>query len=194
MNNKTIFHLARHGQTAWNIEHRIQGQLDSLLTTKGEAQALQLATLCLPLNISQVLTSSLGRAIQTATICAQRLQVEAKIIDDIEERNFGTWQGCLTQYMRAHADYIEITSLITDCKPEQGESAKQLLTRFETALKKQFQAKHDETYLIITHGDILRCFMAQFLTKGQSHTGYDYKNGQLFSIKYDHQTNDFSPL
>jgi broad specificity phosphatase PhoE len=194
MNNRTTFHLARHGQTSWNIEHRIQGQLDSLLTIKGEAQALQLAISCLPLNISQVLTSSLGRAIQTATICAQRLQVEAKIVDDIEERNFGMWQGCLTPDMQSHADYVEITSQVTDCKPEQGESAKQLLTRFERALKKQFKAKRHETYLIITHGDVLRCFMAQFLKNGQSQTGYDYKNGQLFSINYDHQTNIFSPL
>ena len=162
MNKKTTFHLARHGQTLWNIEHRIQGQFDSLLTTKGEEQALQLANLCVALNISQVLTSSLGRAMQTATICAQRLQVEAKIVEGIEERNFGTWQGRLTPEMQSHLDYTEITSQITDCKPEQGESAKQLLTRFEAALIKEFTLSPDECSLIITHGDILRCFMSQF--------------------------------
>lgn len=194
MNKKTIFHLARHGQTAWNIEHRIQGQLDSLLSTTGEAQALQLATLCLPLNISQVLTSSLGRAMQTATICAQRLQVQAKIVSGIEERHFGSWQGRLTREMQTHTDYIEITSQITDCKPDQGESAKQLLTRFEKALKQQFKGAPDETCLIITHGDILRCFMAQFSKSDTAHTGYDYKNGQLISLSYDHQTGGFLRL
>jgi len=194
VNKKTTFHLARHGQTAWNIEHRIQGQLDSLLTTKGEAQALQLAILCEPLNISQVLTSSLGRAMQTATICAQRLQIQAKIVQGIEERHFGTWQGKLTPEMQAHVDYVEITSQITDCKPEQGESAKQLLTRFENALKQQFESEPSETYLIITHGDILRCFMGQFSESGSASTGYDYKNGQLISLSYDHQTSCFSLL
>lgn len=194
MNKKTIFHLARHGQTAWNIEHRIQGQLDSLLTTEGEAQALQLATLCLPLNISQVLTSSLGRAMQTATICSQRLQVEAKIVEGIEERNFGAWQGKLTPDMQSHENYVEITSQVTDCKPEQGESAKQLLTRFEAALKKQCQTSPNEVCLIITHGDVLRCFMANLLQEGLSKTGYDYKNGQLISISYDQQSGCFTAL
>lgn len=192
MNKKTIFHLARHGQTTWNIEHRIQGQLDSLLTVEGEAQALQLAILCLPLNISQVLTSSLGRARQTATICAQRLQVEAKIVKGIEERNFGTWQGRLTPEMQSHKNYLEITSQVTDCKPENGESAQQLLTRFEQALKEQFQKAPDEHYLVVTHGDALRCFMSQFLTENKSNTGYSYKNGHSISVSYDHALECFS--
>jgi len=194
MNKKTIFHLARHGQTEWNIEHRIQGQLDSTLTPKGESQALQLATLCAPLNITQILTSSLGRALKTAQICAQQLQIEPKIEDDLKERHFGIWQGRLTPDMRSHPDYTEITSQLTDCKPEEGESAKQILTRFENALKRQFKNAPDECYLIITHGDVLRCFMNQFLINGQSHSGYDYKNGQLISLSYDETTRCFSTL
>ncbi|MCP5078654.1 MAG: histidine phosphatase family protein [Psychromonas sp.] len=194
MNNKTIFHLARHGQTQWNVEQRIQGQFDSLLTTTGEAQALQLAKDCESLNITQILTSCLGRAQHTAIICAQRLQTEAKIVKGIEERNYGTWQGKLTAEKQTDDKYTEITSQITDCKPEQGESAKQLLARFENTLKQQFTETPDETYLIITHGDSLRCFMAQFSEGEAACTGYDYKNGQLISLIYDHRTGCFSLL
>lgn len=194
MNKKTTFHIARHGQTQWNIEHRIQGQLDSPLTELGKRQALQLATQCLSLNISQILSSSLGRALQTATICGELLHVKQEIIAGLEERHFGLWQAKLTLDMQSHAHYVEITSQITDRKPEQGESAKQLLTRFECALKQQFQSAPNEHYLIITHGDVLRCFMAQFNARREANTGYDYKNGQLISLSYDHINQTFSLL
>lgn len=191
LNNQTIFYLARHGQTEWNIEQRIQGQLDSPLTNKGQAQALHLADLCLPLNVTRILTSSLGRAVQTAEICAQQLQVQYRVLKGIEERNFGLWQGKLTPDMHNHANYAEITSQVTDCKPESGESALQLLTRVVRAIKEQASTSPDEVYLIITHGDVLRCFMTQFLKSDQQTTGYDYKNGELISISYDHKNKCF---
>jgi len=194
VNKKTILHLARHGQTHWNIEHRIQGQLDSTLTRVGEQQALELAERCLALNINQILTSSLGRAVQTAVICGQHLQLKETILAGIEERNFGLWQGELTPTVQSHPNYAEITSQLTDCKPEQGESAQQLLTRFEQALKHQLQQAPDDNYLIITHGDVLRCFMTQFHHEGQLSTGYDYKNGHYISICYDHQREQFTLL
>jgi len=194
MSQKTIFHLARHGQTQWNIEHRIQGQIDSDLTLKGQQQALQLATYCLPFNISKILCSPLGRAIQTADICAKKLQLSHVILKGIEERHFGLWQGRLSPEMQSHVDYVDITSQVTDCKPEQGESAKALLFRFHKALKQQFQKAPDDNYLIITHGDVLRCFMSQFLQENQSNTGYDYKNGHSIAVSYDHISGHFSLL
>lgn len=194
MNHKTIFHLARHGQTKWNVEQRIQGQLDSALTENGQQQARQLAHSCLALNVTQILTSHLGRALQTANICAQILQLPYEKLAGIEERNFGLWQGKLTTEMRLHVDYDEITSLITDCLPEQGESAKQLLSRFELALKQQFQYAPNDNYLIITHGDVLRCFISQLLKQSLPTTGYDYHHCHLFSVIFNHDSGEFSPL
>lgn len=194
MSKKTILYLARHGQTEWNTEHRIQGQFDSSLTQKGEVQAINLASLCLPLNITRILTSSLGRAVQTASICAKQLQIEMTIVEGLKERHFGTWQGLLTPEVENHPDYLEITSQITDCKPEQGESALQLLGRFQETLKYQLQQNPDETFLVVTHGDVLRCFMSQFIQQDVPQTGYDYKNGHLISIGYDFKSDSFFTL
>lgn len=193
MTNRTIFHFARHGQTQWNIEQRIQGQLDSALTIAGEQQALQLAALCEPLNISQILTSSLGRAVQTAKICAQYLHLSETVLPGIEERHFGTWQGRLTAEVQALPDYAEITSQVSDCKPLHGESSKQLLARVEKALKQQFRQSPEDNYLVVTHGDVMRCFMSQFQQEGYSMTGFDYKNAHLVSISYDHVSDQFLP-
>lgn len=212
MNNKTTFYLARHGQTEWNVEHRIQGQLDSFLTSEGKQQASQLAAQCRELNITQVLTSSLGRAVQTANICAEQLNITVKPVPGFEERHFGIWQGKLVSEVNGDLNYNEITSQITDCKPEQGESAKELLARFTKALTNQLQTANNETFLIVSHGDILRSFMAQFsqpllsevslseasLSKASSKkalsTGYDYKNAQLITMIYDQETGTFSKL
>lgn len=213
MNNKTTFYLARHGQTEWNVEYRIQGQLDSPLTLQGEKQASQLAVQCGAVNITQILTSPLGRAVETATICAEVLNLTVKTVPGFEERHFGLWQGKLVADVKVETNYNEITSQITDCKPEQGESAKQLLTRFEKALKAQLQTASDQTFLIVSHGDILRTFMAQFNLSSSSssyssstslqaaassqpvlRSGYDYKNAQLIPISYDQTTGTFSRL
>ena len=212
MNNKTTFYLARHGQTEWNVERRIQGQLDSFLTPEGQQQASQLAGQCRELNITQVLTSSLGRAVQTANICAQQLNITVKSVSGFEERHFGLWQGKLVSEVNDDVHYNEITSQITDCKPEQGESAKELLARFTKALTNQLQTENNETFLIVSHGDILRSFMAQFeeplsseaslsetslsetSSKKALSTGYDYKNAQLIAMNYDQITGKFSRL
>ena len=202
MNKKVIFRLARHGQTEWNIEHRIQGQLDSSLTQEGKLQALQLALSCRSLNITKILTSPLGRAVETAEICAKELQLNIKKIIGFEERHFGCWQGKLTSEVKSHNDYTEITSQITDCKPELGESAVELLVRFETALKKELgrldNIAESHCYLIIIHGDILRCFMASLMQQQdqqkKSMTGYDYKNGEIVSVLYDPISEVFSSL
>lgn len=194
MNKKITFYLARHGQTVWNIEKRLQGQLDSPLTKLGKSQSLLLAQQCLPLHITHVLTSLLGRSVQTATICSELLGVHKTKITDFNERNFGVWQGELTEEVKLHPDYAEITSQVTDCRPVQGESALSLLSRFENALKDQLESAGNETYLVITHGDVLRCFMDKFNKKGALTTGYDYKNAQLISLYYDLERKVFSLL
>ena len=61
----------RHGQTAWNAEHRIQGQLESDLTEQGRAHAAEQAAILAPVlqaHRPPVLVSPLRRAQQTAAI------------------------------------------------------------------------------------------------------------------------------
>lgn len=194
MNKETIFYLARHGQTEWNVAHRIQGQLDSRLTSEGKEQAMRLAASCQSLGITQLLTSPLGRAVETAEICGSQLNLTAKQIKGFEERNFGLWQGKLTTETALRDDYDEIASQMTDCKPEQGESAKEVFIRFDIALKNALKNTLNETPLIILHGELLRCFMTQFNPNKLVTTGYDYKNGQLIKVAYNHHSEQFSRL
>ena len=194
MNTKTIFYLTRHGQTQWNVESRIQGQLDSPLTEKGRQQAVSLASSCESLGLTNILTSPLGRAFETAKICATCLNLNVQQLKGLEERNFGVWQGKLTAEMALDNDYDEICSLVTDYQPKQGESAQQVLIRFEAVLRKELKRQPNNVPLIVIHGEVLRCFMSQLAGANPKATGYDYKNGQLIALCYDQKTDQFSRL
>ena len=72
---KTTLYLARHGQTTWNKIHRFQGQLDSDLTQTGRQQSEQLALHLAPQEIDLIVSSTLGRSIDSALICQQILGI-----------------------------------------------------------------------------------------------------------------------
>ncbi|NED79167.1 histidine phosphatase family protein, partial [Streptomyces sp. SID11233] len=58
--------LWRHGQTAWNLERRFQGDTDVPLTETGRAQAKRAARLLASLQPDALIASDLGRAADTA--------------------------------------------------------------------------------------------------------------------------------
>ncbi|MEV4667226.1 histidine phosphatase family protein [Microbacterium sp. LWO12-1.2] len=85
--------LVRHGQTAWNLEHRLQGQLDSPLTADGIAQARSMADRLAGYGISTVCSSPLGRALRTSVIIAERLGADLIEVPELAEVHHGELAG-----------------------------------------------------------------------------------------------------
>ncbi|MFT4258644.1 histidine phosphatase family protein [Microbacterium sp.] len=85
--------LARHGQTVWNLEHRLQGQLDSPLTAEGIRQAEAVAEKLAGAAILTICSSPLGRALRTALIIAERLGAELIEVPDLAEVHHGDLAG-----------------------------------------------------------------------------------------------------
>jgi probable phosphoglycerate mutase len=83
----------RHGETAWNVATRIQGQLDIGLNDKGREQARRLALALAHESLDAIYTSDLARAADTARALAERCA--APLVADIglRERGFGTFEG-----------------------------------------------------------------------------------------------------
>jgi broad specificity phosphatase PhoE len=90
----------RHGQTHWNAERRIQGQLESELTEQGLADARKQAALMVPiLSLGRACyVSPLGRAQQTARIALPGAPVHTDA--RLAEAHAGTWQGMLHDDVR----------------------------------------------------------------------------------------------
>ncbi|MBS0360957.1 MAG: histidine phosphatase family protein [Proteobacteria bacterium] len=92
--------LLRHGQTAWNVERRVQGRRESQLTPLGERQARAMAGLAADLVAREaggppwrLIASPLGRARRTAQAVADRTGLPMELDDRLMEIAFGEWEG-----------------------------------------------------------------------------------------------------
>ncbi|WP_372968822.1 histidine phosphatase family protein [Microbacterium sp.] len=85
--------LVRHGQTQWNREHRLQGQLDSALTEEGIRQATTIARRLDGRAITTVCSSPLGRAMGTAAIIADHLGAELVEVAELADLHHGDLAG-----------------------------------------------------------------------------------------------------
>ena len=54
-------YVVRHGETIWNVEHKVQGITDIPLTEKGKKEAEELQELISTLNLDVVISSPLER-------------------------------------------------------------------------------------------------------------------------------------
>ncbi len=83
----------RHGETSFNAEGRIQGQLDSQLSELGWRQCRWLADYFAPLSIDAVVASPLSRALDSAQAIAERLRLEVVVEPRLAEIHAGIFQG-----------------------------------------------------------------------------------------------------
>jgi len=94
-----LIYLVRHGQTAFNAEHRLQGRLDSPLTALGIAQAgkigAKLAEFQPDAKDWPIEASPQGRAVATAEIIGATLGASRPIRTDarLREVSMGSWDG-----------------------------------------------------------------------------------------------------
>lgn len=84
----------RHGETAWNVDARIQGQLDIPLNDTGVQQARWLAqALAEQEQVHAIYASDLARAWATAQAIAQVTGLPVTPETGLRERAFGDFQG-----------------------------------------------------------------------------------------------------
>src|ERR1700756_5018462 len=83
----------RHGETAWNVDTRIQGQLDVALNDTGLWQARRVARALEEEPIAAIYASDLARAWQTAEAIAQPRGIEITADSGLRERAFGLFEG-----------------------------------------------------------------------------------------------------
>lgn len=147
----------RHGETAWNVDTRIQGHLDIPLNDTGLWQARQLGLALADEPITTVYTSDLQRARTTAQAVAEA--TGAPLIDEpgLRERSFGQLQG---------RTFAEIENELPEearrwrqrdphFEPDGGESLivfRERITRVTTQL---VQRHPGELIALVAHGGVL---------------------------------------
>lgn len=95
--------LVRHGETDFNAEGRMQGQLDSRLTVLGRDQAGLAAPLLARYRPERLISSDLGRAAETAEEIGAACGLPVKLDTRLRETHLGQWQGLTVAQVRESA-------------------------------------------------------------------------------------------
>ena len=90
--------VVRHGQTDWNVCHKVQGSCDIELNDKGIEQAGITAEKLKSDDFDIIICSPLKRARQTAEIINQGRNILIVYDDRIAERNFGDYEGKVVDF------------------------------------------------------------------------------------------------
>lgn len=149
--------VIRHGETEWNAERRIQGQLDVALNGIGRQQAFALADRhSREPKIDAVYSSDLKRAFETAQMIAKSCGVLEVISDpDLRERHLGDLQGVLfDEAAKINPEaYRAFRSNENDLAiPGGGESYNQLHNRCTLALQRIAKKHIGERVAVVSHG------------------------------------------
>ena len=133
---KTKLVLIRHGETAWNAEHRIQGRLDIPLSPRGMLQSARLAECLANEPIEAVYSSGQSRAWLTAAPLAARLGLQIIAEPRLRERCFGIFEGLTLEEIaeRHPAEFVKWRERDPEWRPDGGESGQQLIDRVMLAM------------------------------------------------------------
>ncbi|GAA3663466.1 histidine phosphatase family protein [Asaccharospora irregularis] len=162
------FYIVRHGQTNWNILGKTQGHGNSDLTEQGIVQARELAEDITKYPIDYIYSSDLGRAIQTAEILGEKLNLEVQKTEGLREMGFGVWEGLLIDEIKK--DYSDIYDiwrndphLVNIPKGETLQVIKERVDNFIEEINKKHENKH---IIFVTHSITLRVMLLSFLGSG----------------------------
>ncbi len=143
--------LVRHGQTAWNATHRLQGQADIGLSPEGMREATSIAPLVLDLDPQSAISSDLKRTRETAKL----IGLNPVVVDELwREANLGTWEGKAKSELDP-ADYRAWRAGRFD--PPGAEPWQEFRERISRALATVPRAG---TTVVVTHGGAIRAALS----------------------------------
>ena len=147
----TLLALVRHGQTDWNAERRIQGRTDIPLNDTGRAQALLAADNLRDGGWTRIVSSSLGRARETAEIIADALGIDGPTTyPDLVERDYGVGEGTLVPDFHARFGHGAVPG---------GETPEQLAARVLEGITRVAADADGEPTIVVAHGGVIRALL-----------------------------------
>ena len=168
--------VIRHGQTTWNVEHRLPGQLPGVpLNDVGRQQAATLAEALSVLPISAIISSPLERAYSTAEIIAKGRELNVQLEPDLMDTDVGPWSGKIIEELAkndpAWKEYVKDPSVA----PEGVETFPQVQQRSVAAIERWRKHENIGAYpAFVAHADVVKLLVAHY-------TGLEAKRaGSLF--------------
>lgn len=180
--------LIRHGETDWNRERRLQGQLDVPLNTQGLEQAAQLGKALARERFDAVYASDLSRAKQTAQALADEVGVTVRDDAGLRERCYGQFEGLTYAEVAAQhpADFDAWQNRVPEFAPPGGETLTEFHERAVEAALRLIRRHPGERIALVSHGGVLDCLYrhanAMTLTEPRQH---ELRNASINRLSSD---------
>jgi probable phosphoglycerate mutase len=147
----------RHGETAWNVDTRIQGHLNIPLNETGHWQAERLGQALAGEEITAIYASDLSRAHETALYVSRASGIPVVPELGLRERGFGDFEG---------RTFAEIEIALPDqaerwrkrdpsFAPSGGESLLQVQERVLATVNRLAKAHPGELIVMVGHGGVM---------------------------------------
>ena len=150
--------LVRHGQSTWNREHRIQGQLDPPLSDEGRHQVELLGRRLAGRHLAGFYASDLKRAFETAEAIGAFVDLTPEPTPGLREIYLGDWEGLRTddiaeRFPDAWARWRQEPDW--DLVPG-GEGAARFEARVIATLDEILDRHSHGDVLVVTHGGVIQ--------------------------------------
>jgi 2,3-bisphosphoglycerate-dependent phosphoglycerate mutase len=147
----------RHGETAWNVDARIQGQLDIGLNDTGRWQAGRLAQALSGEGFDAIYASDLARARDTARAIADVAGLDVRTDCGLRERGFGNFEGLtFAEIERRYPDAARRWRLRdAEFGPDGGETLQEFYQRAVGAVTAAAARHRGQHIAVVVHGGVL---------------------------------------
>jgi len=144
--------LVAWGQTDWEAQGRLTGDLDLSLSAAGEAQVGRDASELLVFGPAQVFSGPEEAARRTAAVIARGLHVRPRRHKDLHEIDLGHWEGLTPEHFedRYPSVWRQWQDDPTSVNPPEGEPLVEAAARLGRALARIVRKAGDENAIIVT--------------------------------------------
>ncbi len=155
-------YLVRHAQTEWDEDRRLQGWRDSALTLKGREDAKYLANELRNVEFSQIYSSPLGRALETAKYLKMGRSIEIVELPAFREMHLGAWEGLVDREVmeKYPEDYFNFMNRPNLFKAQGGEDFDELRERINKGLHDLIKTAPGEKIALVTHPFVIRTILS----------------------------------
>ena len=176
--------VARHGETEWNAERRLQGQQDIPLNSRGRSQAVATGRFLRSVPLIEVHSSTLQRCQQTARPIAEANIGRPNVVssDLLKETALGVLEGELigrqsTAEMTRH--YQDLSRDEIRYRVPNGENLHDVAVRVQRFFIDRYHLlKGQGIHLIVGHRNVNKMILRYLL-------GLSFENG--YRVEHEHQ-------
>lgn len=146
-------------------------------------------------NIDSLYSSDLIRAVETADIANQYLNLEHQIREGIREIDFGDWEGHTDDYINEHFKEFkeERANMTSDIAFPNGENGQEVFQRASKVLEEIVQTG-SKNVAVVTHGGTIRSLVTGLLGLDQSQKllfALSLENCSITQLYYDEKRKKF---